>query len=523
MSIKWESIAHFQRILQREQGTIIKDWGGRLPVALVYPNGYDVAMSSLGFQSIYALLNRINEIVCERVVYGAPGLTPEATSVHSLETQRSLEDFPVIAFSLSFEMDYLNAVQMIRLLGIPLASKERDDTHPLLIAGGPAITANPLPLSTILDAVVIGEGERVVPQLTRILAETIAEGREIALRTIAALPGVYVPSIHGPNDDRPDMEPVERLRLDRLDDAPAHSIVLSPDTEFGDMYLIEIARGCVRNCPFCLAGHVYKPHREHRLEDILAQAEEGLKYRQRIGLISAAVSDYSRIDELATALREMGARISVSSLRVRPISETLLRALAESGTQTLTIAPEAGSQRLRRFIQKGVRDEDLFLAAELARKHDFRQIKLYFMLGLPTETEDDVLDIAHLTAALSQRFARQITVNVTPFVPKAHTPFERQAMLSEAEITSRLNLLQKALRRSGVSMKYDSPKAATVQGILARGDRRVSLTLERLVGPSLRDWKRASIAAGLDETPYLSQHSPDEPLPWQNVLISASC
>ena len=523
MSVKWESIAHFQSILQREQGTIVKDWGGRLPIALAYPNSYSVAMSSLGFQSVYAMLNDIDDIVCERVVYGAPGLAPADSSIVSLESQRSLEDFPVIAFTLSFEMDYLNAVQMIRLLGIPLSNQERDDTHPLFIAGGPAITANPLPLSTILDAIVIGEGERVVPQLALVLAQTVADGRDSALQHLAEIPGVYVPAIHGPNGDRPDMLPIERLRIDELDGVPAHSVVLSPDTEFGDMYLIEIARGCVRNCPFCLAGHTYRPHREHRLEDILAQAEEGLRYRERVGLVSAAVSDYSRIDELSAGLREMGARISVSSLRVRPMSETLLRALAESGTQTLTIAPEAGSQRLRRFIQKGVRDEDLFLAADLARKFDFRQIKLYFMIGLPTETEDDVMDIAHLTESLGKRFSRQITVNVTPFVPKAHTPFEREAMLAEAEINARLKLLQKTLRSRGVSMKNDSPRSAVIQGIFARGDRSVSLALEHIAGPSLRDWKRASTLASLDTAHYLGERSPDEPLPWQNVLISPSC
>ena len=519
MKIKWASVSAIQKILKREQRTITKDWGGKLAVALAYPNHYRVAMSSLGFQSIYALLNQLNDVVCERVVYGAPGLCPHEATALSLESQRPLEDFTVIAFSLSFEMDYLHAVDMLRSLGIPLSNSQREDTFPLLIAGGPAITANPLPLSSILDAVVIGEGEIVVAQLAQALTETIPESREATLRALADIPGVYVPRLHGPTDDSSDMRAIQRQWIHDLDSYPAHSVVLSPDTEFGDMYLIEIARGCARNCPFCLTGHTYKPHREHRLEDILAQAQEGLNYRQRIGLVSAAVSDYSLIDELSTSLRQMGARLSVSSLRVRPISETLVRALSESGNQTLTIAPEAGSQRLRTLIQKGVREEDLFHATELAQKYDFRQLKLYFMTGLPTETEEDVLEIAHLVESLGQLFSRQIIVNVTPFVPKAHTPFEREAMCPESDILARLKLLRRRLQSKRISVKHDSPKETTVQGVLARGDRDVSLALENLTGPTIRDWQHVVRAAGLDPEPYLDKRLPDEPLPWQNIVI----
>jgi len=519
MTIKWASVSAIQKILKREQGTITKDWGGKLAVALAYPNRYQVAMSSLGFQSVYAMLNRLNDVVCERVVYGAPGLSRHEATVLSLESQRPVEDFTVIAFSLSFEMDYLNVVDMLLSLGIPLSSSQRDDMSPLLIAGGPAITTNPLPLCSILDAAVIGEGEIVVAQLAQVVVETISEGREATLRALADIPGVYVPSLHGPTDDAPDMQVIQRQWVHDLDSHPVHSVVLSPDTEFGDMYLIEIARGCARNCPFCLAGHTYKPHREHHLEDILAQAQEGLNYRQRIGLVSAAVSDYSRIDELAISLRQMGARLSVSSLRVRPISETLIRALSESGNQTLTIAPEAGSQRLRQLIQKGVREEDLFHATELAQKYDFRQLKLYFMTGLPTETEEDVLEIAHLAESLGKYFSRQIIVNVTPFVPKAHTPFEREAMCPESEIQARFKLLRGRLQSKRISVRYDSAKAATVQGVLARGDRDVSLALEKLTGPTIRDWQHAIRTVGLDPESYLAKRLPDEPLPWQNIAI----
>lgn len=522
MKTKWEQISAIQNVLSREQGAIVKDWGGKLAVALVYPNQYYVGMSSLGYQSVYALFNEQADVVCERAFYERTSSSSHWTPVLSLESQRPLEEFSVIAFSLSFEMDYFNVIDLLRSEGIPLSSTKRDETFPLLIAGGPAITANPLPLSTVLDAVIIGEAEKLIPQLTQTLSETLPTSKEACLTALASIPGVYVPLLHGPADGSGAMHPVERQWIADLDDYPTHSVILSPDTEFEDMYLIEIARGCVRNCPFCLAGHTYKPHRERTLERILTQAQEGLRHRQRIGLVSAAVSDYSKIDELVISLRENGARLSVSSLRVRPLSETLVRILVESGNRTLTIAPEAGSQRLRDLIQKGVREEDLFRAAGLAQKYDFHQLKLYFMVGLPTETEEDITAIVELVRDLGQHFARQIIVNVTPFVPKAQTPFEREAMCSLANIEERLRLLKNGLRRRDVVIKYDSPKAAVVQGVLARGDRDISLALEHLSHPTVKGWEAAARNAGLRSERYLRERDSEESLPWQNILISSN-
>jgi radical SAM superfamily enzyme YgiQ (UPF0313 family) len=326
--------------------------------------------------------------------------------------------------------------------------------------------------------------------------------------------------LHGPSAGSHSVHPVDRRLTTALDDYPTHSVVVTPDTEFGDMYLIEIARGCVHNCPFCLAGHTYKPHRERALESILAQAREGLRYRQRIGLVAAAVSDYSKIDELVVSIRASGARLSVSSLRVRPLSETLVRVLAESGDQTLTIAPEAGSQRLRGLIQKGVREMDLIRAAELAQQYKFRQLKLYFMVGLPTETDDDIAAIVELVGSLTQYFPRQIIVNVTPFVPKAQTPFEREAMLSLPDLQARLELLKAGLRHRGIDTKHDSPRAAMVQGVLARGDRRVSLTLEQLFQPTTKGWNAAALATGLSPDHYLRKRDTGENLPWQAIRVS---
>ena len=508
--MRWEIIAEAKRILEREEGTIRKDWGGKLPIALIYPNTYYVGMSNLGLQTIYRLLNKRADVVCERVFWSADGEQPI-----SLESQRPLADFAALAFSVSFEMDYFNVVDVLRRAGIPPLAEERDESHPLILAGGAAITANPLPLAPLCDALVIGEGEVVVPPLVETLLEGLGEGRDELLEALARIPGVYVPS------QRP-ARPVRRQWTRDLDAHPTTSAVLTPDTEFGDMYLMEIARGCGRGCRFCLAGYSYRPPRERSLEALLRQAEEGLKRRDRIGLVSAAVSDHSRIGELVTGLRAMGARLSVSSLRVDPLPEALVRALAESGTRTLTMAPEAGSERLRVLINKNVSQDDLMRAAELAARYRFAQLKLYFMIGLPTETDEDMRAIVELVLAARKRFPRRITVNITPFVPKAHTPFQWVAMAPVEILKKRLNYIEQALRPKGIAVRSESPARAAVQGVLARGDERVGRALVSMERRSLAAWRKALRRHGLDATDYLRERSLDEPLPWTVVDAGVS-
>ncbi len=510
----WQAVKEARQKLEKEQGTIYKDWGGKIHIALIYPNSYYLGMSSLGFQTIYGLLNSYDNIVCERVFWEPQNRNPEQPI--SLESQRPLPDFDVLAFSISYELDYFNVVQVLKADGIPIFAADRDESHPLVIAGGPCVTSNPMPLSPFFDCFAIGEGEPILPGFIDTLTESIEGKKDELLKKLAALPGMYVPSLY-------DGKPIRRQWLADIDSVATTSVILTPDTELGNMCLVEIARGCGWGCRFCLAGFQFRPFRFRPLDSLLAQAEQGLHSTNRIGLLAAAVSDHPEIGELAYRLHCRDAEISVSSLRVRPFSPELLKVLAQRGAQNITLAPEAGSERLRQTINKCVSESDIIGAVDKIVKQGISQIKLYFMIGLPTETDSDIDEMIELTLKLKERVQEtgtRIAITVEPFVPKAGTPFQWLAMAPEDVLNDRVNRIKNSLTKSGIGVRAESVGWSLVQGVLARGDARLGQVLAVMSRNSLAAWRRAMKDCNLSASHYVHRELPlDEPLPW-SVLDS---
>ena len=489
----WQTAQEIRKRLAAEQGTIIKDWGGKLPVALVYPNSYNIGMSNLGIQAIYRFLNDRTDAVCERVFW-EPKDTADVLPL-AMESQRPLTDFAVVAFSLSYELDYFNIMPILKASGIPLYATDRDETYPLVIAGGPCITTNPMPLSPFFDCLCIGEAEAILPEMLPVLIGGVSENRAELRKKLSSLPGVYVPGYSN--------KPVVRQWVKDLDKFLVHSTVLTRDTELGNMYLIEVERGCNWGCRFCLVSNCYKPMRFRSVDSLLNQAEIGLKYRKRLGLMGPAVTDHPQIEELVGKLHDMGAELSVSSLRIKPLSPVVLGEVIEGGTNTVALAPEAGSQRLRDSIGKRINEKDILQAVEKVASQGIKQLKLYFMIGLPEETDEDIEAIALLVTKCKDIFDKhqswsRITLTIAPFVPKAGTPFQREGMASLDTLKHRLSLLKSKLPSKGISVKNESLEWSEVQAILSRGDERLAVVLVDMQKITLAQWQKAMQKAGLD-------------------------
>jgi radical SAM superfamily enzyme YgiQ (UPF0313 family) len=506
----WQTAKEIRKRLAAEQGAVVKDWGGKLPVALIYPNSYNIGMSNLGIQAIYRFLNDRADAVCERF-FREPKDTTDVLPL-AMESQRPLTDFAVLAFSVSYELDYFNIVPILKAGGIPLYAKDRDETQPLIIAGGPCITTNPMPLAPFFDCLCIGEAEAILPEMLPVLREGVSENRAELKKKLAALPGVFVPGYSN--------KPVTRQWVKDLDAFPVHSAVLTGDTELGNMFLIEVERGCNWGCKFCLVSNCYKPMRFRSVDSLLNQAETGLKYRKRLGLMGPAVTDHPQIEELVGKLHDMGAEISVSSLRIKPLSPVVLGEVIEGGTNTVALAPEAGSQRLRDTIGKRINEDDILKAVEKVASQGIKQLKLYFMIGLPEETDDDIEAIALLAVRCKDIFDRhqswsRITLTIAPFVPKAGTPFQREGMAAPDTLKHRLALLKSKLPAKGISVKNESLEWSEVQAVLSRGDERLASVLANIDKLSLAAWHQAMEKAGLDIDFYAHKKWDEkQKLPW---------
>jgi len=511
----WDEVKKARQRLSREQNTIIKDWGGRIPIALIYPNSYYVGMSNLGVHTIYRLLNSYSEFVCERAFQEKESRN-RPLPVLSLESQRPLADFAVLAFSITYELDYFNVVQILKASGIPLYATDRDERHPLVITGGACVTANPLPLSPFFDCLCIGEAEPIIPEILPALSDGISGKRDELLKTLNSLPGVYVPRYNTGT-------PVARQWAKDLDDFATTSTILTRDTELGDLYLIEVERGCPWSCCFCLVSNAFAPARFRSIDNLIEQARAGLSYRKRLGLVGPAVSNHPRIEELVVRLRQMGTGLSISSLRIKPLPSTLLNELAQGGAKTITLAPEAGSQRLRHLVRKDFSEDDILEAIGRVAEQKIKQLKLYFMVGLPSETDDDIEAIVNLSLKSKDIIDRQqsgtrLTLNIAPFVPKAGTPFQWLPMAPLPTLKHRLSLLKNSLPPRGIKVKTESPAWSEIQGVLARGDAKVAEALADIDELSLPAWRQTMEKHHLDIDYYAHQKWDVEgELPWAVV------
>ncbi len=504
----------------REKGTITKDWGGRLPIAIVYPNSYYLGMSNLGIHAIYGLLNDYRDIVAERVFWEREN-REAGRRLLSLESRRPLADFAVIAFSITYELDYFNIAPILRASGIPIYAADRDERHPLVIAGGPCITANPMPVAPFFDCLGIGEAEPIIPTLVPVLREGCGGRRSELLAVLASLPGVLVPQYSG--------KPVARQWARDLDQYPVASVIITPDTELGDLFLIEVERGCNWGCRFCLVSTAFSPMRLRSADKLIEQARRGLEHRKRIGLIGPAVTDHPHIEEILARLRQMGAGLSLSSLRIKPLPGRVLVELAQGGARTITLAPEAGSPRLRRMIKKDLSDDDILKVISQAAEAGIKQLKLYFIIGLPTEGDEDIEAIITLTRNAKEIIDRnksgtRLTLNIAPFVPKAGTPFQWLPMAPRETINRHLSRLKKALPAQGIQLKWESPAWSRVQGVLSRGDSKLAEVLASVEDWSLAGWRRAVEKCQVDTDFYLNQQwDTGQKLPWEIIDSGTKC
>jgi radical SAM superfamily enzyme YgiQ (UPF0313 family) len=497
-----------------EVGAFRKEHGGRLRVALCYPNHYRVGMANLGLQTMYRLFNARDDVVCERAFLpddstGSDGATPFRL-LRTLESGTPLAEMDVIAFSVSFELDFANIPRMLRLGGVePFAAQRRG---PQVIAGGAAISGNPEPVAPFLDAAVIGEGEEIIPALVEAL-----HSRNPA--ALAVLPGVYVPAHHEAGETPALPAPVQRLVVADVNREPIYTQVYAEGVEFGDMTLVEVGRGCPYGCAFCFASHAYRPARWRAAATLLPVITRSLQVRQRVGLVGASVTDHPDILPLCEAILAQGGQIAPASMRADALTDDLLALLARGGVRSITLAPEAGTEALRRAAGKRLRDDSLFAAAARARAAGIRALKLYFIIGLPGETEDDVAAIPALALRLAHESGLRVSVGCSVLVPKPATPWARVAMLPEREAKRRLETVRLTLGRA-VDFTGESPRWATWQGVLARGGRELAPVLAGIAeGPDTpAAWAAAFRAHGVDAGSYVRAYAADEALPWEGVI-----
>jgi radical SAM superfamily enzyme YgiQ (UPF0313 family) len=539
----WQQRERALELLSKEVGYIRKPHGGKLRVALVFPNTYFVGMSNLGFQTVYKLFNAEADIVCERaflppktelaeqLAAGAPLLT--------LESQTPVGEFDVVAFSVSFEWDYTNVLTLLRLAGVPPRTDARTHHHPLVVIGGAVTFVNPEPLAPFADAIAAGEGEALIPSLLR--AFQGASDREDLLRRLATERGFYIPSFYDVQYGQdgtiaafvpkaatgaPPVVKKAALKTTEAVDPPATTI-FTPETEFGSRFLVEVVRGCANLCRFCWAGYNYLPVRAFPKDRILQLAEQARPHSNRVGLVSIALCDHPEIEEILTRLAEMGYSISPASLRLDDLTPTIVGLLRQSGEKTLTIAPETGSDRLRRVINKTITNDEIRAAAEMIFASGIENLKLYFMIGLPTETDDDLIAIRDITLQLREIMLKhgrgrghlgRIVGSVNPLIPKPGTAYQWLPMEGDASIERKIQRMRSLM--AGIDNVYfniKSERHSFYQALLSLGDRRVAPAIEAAERNG-GNWRAAVAETGVDANFFVFRdRSRDAVLPWDII------
>ncbi|MDL1958121.1 MAG: radical SAM protein [Deltaproteobacteria bacterium] len=526
----------WSRNSRNEKGSIRKKWAGRISIALIFPDAYSVGMSNLGLQSVYARLNAEDRLVAERF------FVPNHLWF-SEESNRPLRDFDFILFSVSFESNYQNMVKALEAAGLSLRSEDRQDREPIVLAGGIAVQINPEPIAPFVDAFLLGDFESISDAFVSCLPELNDHSlsRIERLKRLADnISGVYVPRAYRPlynaSGDLVEWEyeqgfpfpvvPAIFFPDSQFQIPPVpHTGILSPDSVFSNMFLIELARGCGKGCRFCAAGFVYRPPRHWSIEALNAALQER-KDTDRVGLVGLEFLGREEIGQLCKKLLDEGLKLAFSSLRADEITQDLVRLLKVSDAKLATIAPEAGSQRLRQVINKNLNEDVILGAAETLVSGGIPNLKLYFMLGLPFETDEDVQGIVELVdkirrtvrpAGRSRGHMGSVTVSISTFVPKAWTPMQWAGAVKKPVLERRRRILQKGLNSlPNVKLQLDSVREAHFQTILSRGDRRLAPVLEAVALRGVT-WSKAMREAGLSVDMYCRALGADMPFPWEIV------
>ena len=546
----WKLKKKYAAILENETGYVKKVWGTYNTVCLAYPHHYRTGMANLGFQTVYKIFNDQSSFLCERVFLPAGNDADNvsgAAEMVSIESQKSIAEFDILAFSLSFENDYPHVLKMLALAGIPLLAKDRSEDHPLVIGGGIALTLNPEPLADFFDLFILGEAEEVLPQFSRYFEEArlLGHDRRTLLKNLQKqINNIYVPGLYRVKYSAENkIESImpqesglpEKIKIKPVKDINSfctEEVISAMDAEMGDMFLVEVNRGCARSCRFCAASFVYRPARFRSKTGIIAAINRGLQRKKKIGLVGTAVSEHPDLFAICEYISAQKAQAGIGSMRIDQINEQIVDLLKANGIETVALAPEAGSQRMRDLLRKGITETDIMQATKILLEKEISNLRLYFMVGLPEEEDKDIEAIIELVRKIQhyvlpdyqgKKKFRRITLSINQFIPKPATPLQWCALADVNVVGKKIKKIANAFsKQKQIKVIHDVPKWNYVQALLSLGDRRVGeilLAVNRLEG----NWAQALKEVNIDADFFVyRQKQFAEILPWDIIDLGIS-